>query len=220
MVFTQFIVNTQITERSFRPYRIWKGRLQGTKNSVFIRWPWKLVTLMKNDGIIIGGGGRPKGALTPNWNSIDYLPEMSLLVHEDGDDKPLSVHWFDPSKSPNRQEKHDQIFKTTISLYPPCIDILRTSLCHRQPQLFACFHHPKPGRCYRLRAVSPRWNSQWAEYTTYIFPERALYSPFTDWSSPMVSHIFTVRLDFISVCCRTWYFRRCAPVPVMSADAQ
>lgn len=47
---------------------------------------------MKDDGIIIGGGGRPKGALMPNCNSIDYLPEMSLLVHKNSDDKPLNVH--------------------------------------------------------------------------------------------------------------------------------
>lgn len=51
-----------------------------------------LFTLMKDDGIIIGGGSRPKGALIPNRNSIDYLPEMSLLVHKNGDDEPLSVH--------------------------------------------------------------------------------------------------------------------------------
>jgi hypothetical protein len=47
---------------------------------------------MKDDGIIIGGGGRPKGALIPNRNSIDNLSKMSLLIHENGDDKPLSVH--------------------------------------------------------------------------------------------------------------------------------
>jgi len=37
---------------------------------------------MKDDGIIIRGGGCPKRALMPNRNSINDLPEMSLLDDE------------------------------------------------------------------------------------------------------------------------------------------
>lgn len=45
---------------------------------------------MKDDGIVIRGGSCPKRALMPDRNSVDDLLEISLLIQEDGDNKPLS----------------------------------------------------------------------------------------------------------------------------------